>query len=145
MKNPTKEIWTGRALAGIATLAFMGSAIAKIAGAPKIVDGLTHAGIPRAAIVPIALLELSCLALFLIPRTTVLGTLLLTGYLGGATLTHIIGGENVAPPLIVGLVVWAGAYFRVPEFQSLIPLRKASELLDARSEAPSQHPLPSRG
>ena len=92
------------------------------------VDGLTHAGIPQAAILPIAVLELLCLLLYWIPRTTLLGTLLLTGYFGGATVTHIIGGENILPPLIVGLIIWAGAYFRIPELQDLLPLRKGREI-----------------
>lgn len=82
-----------------------GSATAKIGHVPRVWEGLIDAGIPGQAIVPIALLELSCLALFLIPRTSVLGAFLLTGYLGGATLTHVVGGETLAPPLIVGLVV----------------------------------------
>ena len=108
------------------------------------VDGLTHAGIPQTAIVPIAILELSCLALYLIPRTAALGTLLLTGYFGGATVTHITGAENFVPPLIVGLIVWGGAYFRIPEFQKLLPLRRAPATLDAYRGAPGQHALPSR-
>ena len=87
------------------------------------VEGLTHAGIPQAAILPIAALELLCLLLYWIPSTTVLGTFLLTGYFGAATVTHIIGGESILPPLIVGLIIWAGAYFRVPELKALLPLR----------------------
>lgn len=60
-----------------------GSATAKIGHVPRVWEGLIDAGIPGQAIAPIALLELSCLALFLIPRTSVLGAFLLTGYLGG--------------------------------------------------------------
>lgn len=119
----TKEIWTGKILTGIVTLALAGSGIAKIAGAPMMVDGLVRAGIPVGAIVPIALLELSCLALYLMPRTVLLGTLLLTGYFGGATVTHLIGGESLLPPLMIGLLIWAGAWFRVSEFREWIPLR----------------------
>src|SRR5258707_12728599 len=104
-----RDFWAGRILTGIVTLVLLGSGIAKIAGVPKMVEGLTRAGIPRAGILPIAALELLCLFLYLIPRTTALGTLLLTGYFGGAIVTHIIGGESIAPPLIVGLVIWGGA------------------------------------
>lgn len=109
------------------------------------VDGLTHAGIPPTAILAIAALELTCLALYLIPRTTVLGTLLLTGYFGGATVTHLIGGESLVPPLVLGLVIWGGAYFRVPELHELFPFRKAHEKFDARDGARNQQPLPTRG
>src|SRR5262245_8281781 len=94
-------------------------------GVPQMVDGLTHAGVPRGAIVPIAVLELSCLGLYLFPRSAVLGALLLTGYFGGATVTHIIGRENFIPPLIVGLWIWGGVYFRVSELRDLLPLRKS--------------------
>ena len=125
------ERWAGAVLTGIVTLALVGSAIAKIAGVPKMVDGLIHAGIPAAAVVPIAVLELSCLAFYLIPRTAILGTLLLTGYFGGATLTHLIAGESLLPPLAVGLLIWGGAYFRVAELRDLIPWRSGQVGLDA--------------
>src|SRR5262252_4435311 len=116
------KIWAGMILTGIVTAILLGSAIAKILGVPAMVDGLTHAGIPRGAILPIAVLELSCLALYLIPRTKILGMLLLTGYFGGATVTHIIGGENFFPPLMIGLWVWAGAYLQSPALRRLLPL-----------------------
>ncbi|HYL77397.1 MAG TPA: DoxX family protein [Bryobacteraceae bacterium] len=145
MSTSKRDIWAGRILTGIVTFALLGSGIAKIAGVPKMVDGLTHAGIPAASILAIAALELSCLILYLIPRTTVLGTLLLTGYFGGATVTHLIGGESLVPPLVVGLVVWGGAYFRVPELHGLLPFRNAREKLDARAGVRNEQPLPTRG
>jgi hypothetical protein len=122
LSNPGK--WAGTILTGIVTVILIASAVAKIGGVPQMVDGLTHAGIPRGAIVPIAVLELSCLALYLFPRSAVVGAVLLTGYFGGATVTHIIGRENFVPPLIIGLWVWAGVYFRVAELRDLLPLRK---------------------
>jgi hypothetical protein len=128
MNTSKRDIWAGRILAGIVNMILVSSSIAKISGVPKMVDGLTHAGIPQAAILPIAVLELLCLLLYWIPRTTLLGTFLLTGYFGGATVTHIIAGENILPPLIVGLIIWAGAYFRIPELQDLLPLRKGREI-----------------
>jgi len=114
--------WGGRILTGLVTLALLGSAIGKIAGASKMVDGLTRVGIPRALVSPIGVLELFCLALYLIPKTAMLGTLLSTGFFGGATLTHIIGGESIVPPLVVGLLIWAGAWFRIAELRDLLPL-----------------------
>jgi DoxX-like protein len=121
----TKEMLAGRVLSGIVTLALAGSGIAKLAGAHMMVDGLVRAGIPASAIVPIALLEMSCLALYLMPRTVLLGTLLLTGYFGGATVTHLIAGESLLPPLMIGLMIWGGAYWRAEEFQEWVPLRGA--------------------
>jgi hypothetical protein len=109
------------------------------------VEGLTRGGIPRAGILPIGALELLCLAFYLIPRTTALGTLLLTGYFGGAIVTHIIGAESIAPPMIVGLLIWGGAYFRVPELQDLLPLRKSQERSGPYDRARNQQPVPTRG
>jgi hypothetical protein len=139
--NRSKQQTWGTIFSGLAALALTGSAIAKIAHAPKMFDALIRAGIPDAAILPIALLELSCLALFLIPRTTVLGAFLLSGYFGGATLTHIIGGESIVPPLVIGLVIWAGAWLRVLELQSLLPVRKE----EAVRTYGSAQPAPTRG
>ncbi len=120
-----RMLWAARILTGLVTVALLGSAIAKIAGAAAMVDGLTRAGIPRAAIVPIAALELTCLALYLVPRTKLLGMLLLTGYFGGAVVTHIIGRENFFPPLMIGLWVWIGAYLQTPELRRLLPVAES--------------------
>ena len=117
--------WAGRILTGFAALALAGSATTKIAGVPKVVEGLIHAGIPPAMVVPIAILELTCLTLYLIPSTAALGAVLLTGYLGAATLTHIIGGENIVPPLAVGAVVWGAAWFRIPAVRALVRAESA--------------------
>lgn len=144
MTNDSKASkWAGRILTAMVTLILLGSGVAKIAGAPKMVDPLVHAGIPRTAIVPIALLELLCLAVYLIPRTTGLGTLLLTGYFGGATVTHLIGGESVVPPLMIGLMIWAGAYLRLPELRMLLPFRRGTERLDSYRGAGYRQPHPS--
>jgi hypothetical protein len=113
-------VWVGRAIGVFVTVAFVGSAVSKLAHIPKVVEELTRAGIPGSAIVPIAILELSCLALYLFPRTAILGTFLLTGYIGGAIVTHIIGLQSFLPPLIVGLLMFASAYLRHPELRSLI-------------------------
>jgi hypothetical protein len=130
----TTRLWAGRILTGIITFILLGSAIAKLAGAPQMVEGLKRAGIPGGAILPIALLELTCLAVYLMPGTTVLGMLLLTGYFGGATVTHVIGRESFFPPLLIGLGIWAGAYLRVPELGLVLPLRR----LKAQSDTPQR-------
>jgi len=126
MRISQQQRW-GWILSGFATLALIGSAMTKIGRLPKVLDGLIHAGFSAEAIVPVALLELSCLALFLIPRTTVLGAFLLTGYFGGATVTHIVGGENIAVPLAVGLVIWVSAWLRVPALQGVFPFKRSLE------------------
>ena len=125
VRSETKEKqWVSKIPTAMVTLILLGSGVAKIARLPIMVDGLIQAGIPHGAILPIALVELSCMILYLVPRTSILGTFLLTGYFGGATVTHIIGGESFFPPLAIGLWIWGAAYLRNPELRSLIPLKK---------------------
>jgi DoxX-like family len=123
MGNSVK-VWVSRGFTGIVTLALTATAAMKIGHAPKMVDGLTHAGIPESAVIPIALLEIVCLVLCLVPRTMVLGAVLLTGYFGGAIVVHIIGHESVFPVILIGAWVWGGIYFRVPSLQDLLPFRR---------------------
>jgi hypothetical protein len=117
--------WTVRILTVLILLAFVPSATYKLMHHPAAVDGFAKIGIPLGALVPIAIVELSCVAIFLVPRTAVLGMLLLTGYLGGATLANLIGGTDFIHALVVGLFVWTAAWLRVPELQRLVPVRKA--------------------
>jgi hypothetical protein len=119
------RLWTGRVVGAFVTLAFLGSAASKLAHLATVVGGLTRAGIPEGAIVPIALLELSCLALYLFRKTSVLGTFLLTGYIGGAIVTHIIGRQSLLPPLIVGLLMFTSAYLRHRELWDLVPFQRS--------------------
>ena len=115
--------WSGRILTAVAAAAFVGSSLTKLAQVHKVIDELIHAGIPAGVIVPIGVLEITLAALYLLPKTSVLGTFLLTGYIGGAILTHIVARQTLAPPVIVGLLMFAGAYFRHPELRQLVPLR----------------------
>lgn len=127
-QNTSKRTtWAARILTTLVILAFAPSGIMKVIHHPTVVEGFTRAGIPEGDILLLGIIELACLALYLIPRTTIVGTLLLTGYLGGATLANIINRTDFLHALVVGLFVWAGAWFRVPELRTLIPLRKAKE------------------
>jgi hypothetical protein len=138
-----RSLWAGRIFTAVAALMTVGSATAKLAGARTVVDGLVHAGFPRTAVIPIAILELACTALFLFPRTAGLGALLLTGFFGGAIVTHIVGHENFAAPVIAGLIVWAAACFRVPEFLGLLPFGVNRDRFDPAFVG-NRQPLPTR-
>jgi hypothetical protein len=125
--NPTpsrRTLWVVRILTALVVLAFVPSAILKLMHHPTAIEGFTRMAIPPGAVVPIAILELGCLALYLLPRTVVLGTVLLTGYLGGATVANLIGRSDFIHALVVGALVWAGAWLRVPEIRALVPVRK---------------------
>ena len=127
------RIWAVRILTTLILLAFVPSATMKLARASAAVEGFAHLGIPEEAIIPIGILELSCLALYLFPPTAVVGLLLLTGYLGGATLANIIGRMDFMHALAVGLLVWTGAWLRIPELQTLIPVRRTAAGVQSRA------------
>jgi len=133
--------WTGWIVSALILPAFVPSAIMKIMQAPQAAEGMTRMGIPAAYIVPIGCIELLCVALFLIPRTTVLGAFLLTGYLGGATLANIIMGTDFIHALVIGLMVWTGAWLRVPQLRSLLPLVSSSRSIPAAQHNARQHEL----
>jgi hypothetical protein len=118
-----RTTWAVRILTTLVILPFAMSALMKLTLAPAAVEGFSHMGIPVGAILPLGIVEITCLALYLIPRITVLGTLLLTGYLGGAVLANIIGHTDFIHALVIGLFVWVGTFLRVPEFRALLPMR----------------------
>lgn len=129
------HLWAGRAIGVLVTAAFLGSALSKLAHVPKVVEELTRAGIPAGAIVPIGILELSCVALYLFPRTSIFGTFLLTGYMGGAIVTHIIGRQSFLAPLIVGLLMFVSAYLRHAELRDFVPFRSSRAVSGQPSHA----------
>ena len=91
-----------------------------------VVDATRELGYSESVIIPLGIVLTACTILYLIPRTAVLGAVLLTGYLGGAVATHVRVGGPVFPvifPMIVGLFVWGGLYLRETRLRELIPLR----------------------
>ncbi len=116
-------LWAGRILTALSALLMAFSAITKLAKTAFVVENLAHAGIPESHIIPLGIVELACTVVYLIPRTSVLGAILLTGYLGGATATTVRTGEAFIMPVIVGVVVWGGLFLRYPRLRALIPLR----------------------
>ena len=99
--------------------------MAKFVKPASVVQGFTQQfGFPGSLITPIGIIELTCTILYLIPRTSVLGAILLTGYLGGATVTHLrVSDRAFVAPVIVGIFVWGGLFFREPRLRALIPIR----------------------
>lgn len=99
------------------------STIGKIRGGPEVEQGFAHLGVPMSQGPGLAILELACIVIYLIPRTAVLGAILLTGYLGGAIQTHIRVGDPVYTHILLGVVFWGGIFLRDPRLRKLIPLR----------------------
>jgi hypothetical protein len=118
-----KVAWIGRVISGLATLLFLVSAFMKLKGGDDVVQGMAKLGIPESLMTPLALLELTCVALYLIPLTSVLGAILLTGYVGGTICTHLRVGEPYVAQIAVGVGIWLGLWLREGRLKALIPLR----------------------
>jgi len=118
-----KIVWTGRAISAAVSLAFAASAFMKLKGGPELTQGMAHLGLPESLIVPLAILEISCVVVYAIPATSVLGAILLTGYMGGAICTHWRVGDPFLAQIGFGLLVWLGLYLREGRLKGLIPLR----------------------
>ena len=129
-----KALWTGYVLSALPVLLFLFSGIMKLLRPPAVMEGFTHLGLPEKLAVGLGVLEISCTLLYLIPRTAVLGAILLTGYLGGAVLTNLRVGEAIFPPILIGVSIWGGLFLRDPRLRELIPLRRmpASAQADRR-------------
>ena len=108
----------------LSSLLFLFSASMKLKGGPELATGMEHLGLPDSMVVPLSILELSCVVIYLIPQTSVLGAILLAGYLGGAICTHWRVGDPFVVQIVLGLLVWLGIYLREDRLKALIPLRR---------------------
>jgi hypothetical protein len=90
--------WTGRAISVLATLVFVVSTFMKLKGGPEVAEGMAHLGLPESLMMPLAILEVSRVVIYLIPATSVLGAILLAGYMGGRDLYASAGGRSVRHP-----------------------------------------------
>lgn len=119
-----KIVWVGRALSVLTSLLFVVSAVMKLAGFAEVAQGMAHLGLPESLVVPLAILELSCVVVYLVPATSVLGAILLTGFIGGTICTHLRVGDPFFIQVALGVVVWLGLYLREDRLKALIPLRR---------------------
>lgn len=119
-------LWTGRVLSLWPVFVVVSSATWKLTRNPWYVAEFGRIGWPVSALTGLALLQLACLLLYVIPPTAILGAVLLTGYLGGAIATYVRMGEPypVLVPLSTSLIAWAGIYLREPRLRALLPVRR---------------------
>lgn len=117
--------WTGLGLSAVPVLMMLFSASMKLSHAARFVDMWTGKfGYPEGLLSVIGVLELACVVVYAIPRTAILGAVLLTGYLGGAIATHVrIGDPGFTNALVLGILVWAGLFLRDARVRALLPLR----------------------
>jgi hypothetical protein len=119
--------WAGRVISVLPVLVVLTSARWKLTNAPSYVQEFTRIGWPASALPLLAFLQLGCILLYVIPQTSVLGAVLLTGYLGGAIATYVRIGEPYPPlvPLTTALLAWLGIFLREERLRALLPLRRA--------------------
>ena len=125
--NSKGRLWTARIMAGIVVLFLLFDAVIHIAKIAPVVTAFAQLGYPLSAAVPLGVIELILIALYAIPRTSVLGAILLTGYLGGAIAAQVrIGAPLFSTtlfPIYVALFIWGGLYLRDDRLRALIPFR----------------------
>ena len=126
----TRALWGGRILGGLAVLFLAFDAFGKLLQAPQAVEGTTSLGYPASVLVPLGVVQLICLALYLVPRTAILGAILWTGYLGGAIATHVRVGNplfsHVLFPVYVAAMLWGSLWLRSTALRSLVPFTKGN-------------------
>jgi hypothetical protein len=117
-------LWTGRVMSALPVLLVLLSSAMKLMKMAPVVEGFDKAGLSERLILPVGVIELTCVVVYLIPRTAVLGAILMTGLLGGATITTLRIADPTYPlPVILGMLAWGGLYMRDARVRALIPLR----------------------
>jgi len=124
----TRRLWTGRVLSGLGALFMLFDGVIHILKITPVVEAFAQLGFPLGTSRVLGVIEIICVAIYLLPSTSVLGAILLTGYLGGAIATQVRVGAPLFTttlfPIYVALLLWGGLYFRDERVRSLIPVRR---------------------
>src|ERR1700758_266603 len=106
-------LWAGRVMSAIPVLLILFGSIIKLMKTPSVVEGFARSGVPEHLIIPVGLIELTCVVLYVIPQTSVLGAILMTGLLGGATITGLRIGDPTFPMAdVLGMLAEGGLFLR---------------------------------
>ena len=130
MTNETSKpmLWTGRVFSGLFVLFILMDLTMKFMGIPQVAEAMTALGWPTNLSTVLAVLMTACLILYLIPRTSVLGAILFTGYIGGAIATHVRIGNPLFSHVLFGVYLmafaWGGLWLRDARLRALFPLRR---------------------
>lgn len=119
-----KALWTGRVLSGLAIFFMAFDSVGKVLALPPFIQGTTELGFAASAVTGLGLVELACVVLYVIPRTSVLGAILMTGWFGGAIATHLRLGSPLFShtlfPVYVAVLVWGGLFLRNTRLRSVL-------------------------
>jgi hypothetical protein len=121
-----KRLWTGRIVSGLPTLFLLMDGSMKLYKPRVVVEATVQMGYPESVIVGIGVALLLSTLLFLLPRTSILGAILLTGYLGGAVASQVRVSAvpfNLVFPVLIAALLWCGLWLRDRRLQTLLPLR----------------------
>src|SRR5262245_55642058 len=120
---PKARLWTGRVLSGLAALFMLMDGIMKIPKPEFVVKATTELGYPESVILPLGIIVTVSTVLYLIPQTSVLGAILLTGYLGGAVASHVRRDDGLFAdvfPVIFAALLWGGLCLRYPDISAVL-------------------------
>ena len=125
---PSKSrLWTGRILSTLTILFLLFDGIMKLVRPLPVTQAMTQLGFPQNLSVPIGIILLLCTALYAIPSTSVLGAVLLTGYLGGAVVSQLRIGASLFGstlfPIYFAVLMWASVYLLEPRLRAVFPIR----------------------
>lgn len=122
-----KQLWVGRIMSALPALFLLVDGGMKLLKPAPVVEATVRLGYPESVIVVLGIVLLACTVVYLLPRTSVLGAILLTGYLGGAVATHVRVGESLFSiffPVLLGVLVWVGLWLRDDRLRALLPWAK---------------------
>ena len=127
-----RRLWTGRIMSALPALFLLVDGVGKLVKPAPVVQGTVQLGYPESVLLGLGIVLLSCTVLYVIPRTAVLGAILLTGYLGGAVATHVRVGSplfsHILFPVYLAVLLWGGLYLRDGRLRVFIPLRRQRKL-----------------
>lgn len=122
------RLWSARIMMALAVLFLLFNGVLHIMSIPTVQESFIQLGYPSDIGVVLGIIQLACLVLYLIPRTSILGVILLTGYLGGAIATHVRIGNPLFShslfPVYIGILLWGGLFLMDNRLRNLIPLRR---------------------
>ena len=119
--------WPGWLLTGLSVLFLLADGVAKVMRVPQVLEACARLEIPERVVPALGAVLIAATLLYAFPRTSLLGAILLTGYLGGAIWTHVRTGGPAFPmifPALVAALVWGGLYLREPRLRALLPVRR---------------------
>jgi|SRR5687768_17407976 len=138
--------WTGRIISGLVTLFLLLDGAAKLFKPAVVVEGTLALGYPESSIIPLGIALLASTLLYAFARTSTLGAILLTGYLGGAVATHVRIGHPLFThtlfPVYLGVLIWLGLLLREPALRGLLPFRGEARLRPRVQASPRAEALP---